>query len=47
MPESRDLDGRPHADVSAILGLANSRTVTRIRQTLASDATADRAAREH
>ncbi|WP_396333483.1 tyrosine-type recombinase/integrase [Burkholderia anthina] len=40
------LDGHPHADVSAMLGLASSRTVTRIRQTLTPDAAADRAARE-
>ncbi|WP_175924195.1 tyrosine-type recombinase/integrase [Burkholderia latens] len=40
------LDGHPHADVSAMLGLASSRTVTRIRQTLAPDAATDRAARE-
>ncbi|WP_269502352.1 tyrosine-type recombinase/integrase [Burkholderia sp. IMCC1007] len=40
------LDGHPHAAVSAMLGLASSRTVTRIRQTLAPDAAADRAARE-
>ncbi|QTD94813.1 tyrosine-type recombinase/integrase [Burkholderia anthina] len=40
------LDGHPHAAVTAMLGLASSRTVTRIRQTLAPDAAADRAARE-
>lgn len=40
------LDGHSHADVTAMLGLASSRTVTRIRQTLARDAAADRAARE-
>ncbi|AOK06380.1 tyrosine-type recombinase/integrase [Burkholderia sp. AU28942] len=40
------LDGHSHADVTAMLGLASSRTVTRIRQTLARDAAADRAAHE-
>ncbi len=40
------LDRHPHADVGAMLGLASSRTVTRVRQTLAPDAAVDRAARE-
>ncbi len=40
------LAGHAHADVSAMLGLVSSRTVTRIRQTLPPDAAADRAAHE-
>ncbi|MCA8291055.1 tyrosine-type recombinase/integrase [Burkholderia vietnamiensis] len=40
------LDGRSHADVSALLGLSSARTVTRIGRTLAPDAAADRAAHE-
>ncbi|MBR8041246.1 tyrosine-type recombinase/integrase [Burkholderia cenocepacia] len=41
------LAGHAHADVTAMLGLASMRTVTRIRQTLPPDAAADRAAHEH
>ncbi|WP_416392562.1 site-specific integrase [Burkholderia sp. LFS061] len=40
------LAGHTHADVSAMLGLFSTRTVTRIRQTLPPDAAADRAAHE-
>lgn len=40
------LAGHAHADVTAMLGLASMRTVTRIRQTLSPDAAADRAAHE-
>ncbi|MGS0894475.1 tyrosine-type recombinase/integrase [Burkholderia stagnalis] len=40
------LAGHAHADVSAMLGLVSSRTVTRIRQTLPPDSAAERAARE-
>ncbi|ARF90934.1 putative phage integrase family protein [Burkholderia cenocepacia] len=40
------LAGHAHADVTAMLGLASMRTVTRIRQTLPPDAAADRAAHE-
>lgn len=40
------LAGHAHADVSAMLGLISTRTVTRIRQTLPPDAAAARAAHE-
>ncbi|WP_176051789.1 site-specific integrase [Burkholderia sp. BCC1644] len=40
------LAGHAHAEVSAMLGLVSTRTVTRIRQTLPPDAAADRAAHE-
>ncbi|WP_371287113.1 site-specific integrase [Burkholderia sp. NFACC33-1] len=40
------LAGHTHADVSAMLGLVSTRTITRIRQTLPPDAAADRAAHE-
>ncbi len=40
------LAGHTHADVSAMLGLVSTRTVTRIRQTLPPNAAADRAAHE-
>ncbi len=40
------LAGHTHAEVSAMLGLVSTRTVTRIRQTLPPDAAADRAAHE-
>lgn len=40
------LDGCTHADVNARLGLVSSRTITRIRHTLAPDGAARRAATE-
>ncbi|MCA7942135.1 tyrosine-type recombinase/integrase [Burkholderia cepacia] len=40
------LAGHAHADVSTMLGLVSTRTVTRLRQTLPPDAAADRAAHE-